>query len=70
MCECLCTSAECSSVLPEVLDLSILSHQQTFQLPHLPLQQVAHDQQGAQQMSAHLEEKRSYKVQVFFHFLK
>lgn len=51
----LCTSAERGSILSVVLDLSVLPHQQTSQLLHLPLQQAAHRQQGAHQLNAHLK---------------
>lgn len=65
---CVCTSAECGSILSVVLDLSILPHQQTFQLHRLPLQQVAHGQQGAHQLSACLEKSFSFTFFFFFTF--
>lgn len=49
------TSAERCSVLLVVLDFGILPCQQTSELLHLPLQQVAHDQQGAHQVNTHLK---------------
>lgn len=60
VCVCVCTSAERGTVLSVVLDLCVLPHQQTSELPHLPLQQVAHGQQGAHQLSAHLKTRRTH----------
>lgn len=57
-CVCARTSGERGSVLSVVLDLRVLPHQQAPELLHLPLQQVAHGQQGAHQLSTHLRRHR------------
>lgn len=57
LCVCVCTSAERGSILSVVLDLCVLPTQQTSELLHLPLQQVAHRQQGAHQLNTHLEKR-------------
>lgn len=66
VCMRVCTSAERGSVLSEVLDLCILPHQQTSELLHLPLQQVAHGQQGAHQLSTHLRTHTQYTHSLIF----
>lgn len=66
VCMRVCTSAERGSVLSEVLDLCILPHQQTAELLHLPLQEVAHGQQGAHQLSTRLRTHTQYTHSLIF----
>lgn len=66
---CVSTSAERGSVLSEVLDLCVLPHQQPSELLHLPLQQVAHCQQGAHQLSTHLRAHRTLSQSRLMRFV-